>query len=169
MKTVVASLALFVLPVAGADISGVWKLEANIAEVHVNRLCTLKQVGKKLTGGCKNQTDEKILTGEVEGKNISWSYEADYQGQKMTLVYKGTLEPGSEIKGSITTEGAIGNFTAKKQSSGACGCGEMEGNEAPEYPCHLVLARSTQRRAIGPQLSGAIAASASAVHHDGVR
>jgi hypothetical protein len=115
MKTVVALLALSVLPVAGADISGAWKVEGDIAEVHVNRVCTIKQADNKLTGACKNQVNETVLTGEVDGKNITWKYDADYQGTQVTLVYKGTLESDSAIKGSITVEGALGNFTAKKQ------------------------------------------------------
>ncbi len=115
MKSLNSLLALIALPLAAADISGAWKLEGNVADVRINRICTIKQAGNKLTGACKNQMNELSLTGEVNGNNITWSYDADYQGQKLTLVFKGALEADAAIKGSITTEGASGNFTATKQ------------------------------------------------------
>ena len=115
MKIALTSLLLLTLPAAAADISGTWKLEGNIADVRINRVCTIKQAGAKLTGACKNQMNELPLTGEVSGNNATWSYDADYQGQKLTLVFKGALEADTAIKGSITTEGASGSFTATKQ------------------------------------------------------
>jgi hypothetical protein len=108
-------LLILSIPLAlAADVSGAWKVEGDIAGVHINRVCTIKQADTKLTGGCKNQTNELALTGEVNGNNITWSYEADYEGTKVTLVFKGTLEAGTSITGKIETPGASGDFTAKK-------------------------------------------------------
>src|SRR5579864_109163 len=115
MKTLLTALAMFAVPLAAADISGAWKVEGEIADVHVNRVCTIKQTGAKLTGACKNQSNELAMTGEVNGDKVTWTYDSDYQGQKVTLVYKGTLGPDGAMKGSISTEGAEGSFTAKKQ------------------------------------------------------
>jgi hypothetical protein len=115
MKTLLTALGLLVLPLAAADISGAWKVEGDIADVHVNRVCTIKQTGNKLTGACKNQMNELPMSGEVNGDKVTWTYDADYQGQKVTLVYKGTLESDGAMKGTIATEGAEGSFTAKKQ------------------------------------------------------
>lgn len=115
MKTLLALVTISVLLVAAADISGTWKLEGDIANVHVDRICTIKQVANKLTGNCKNPTSDVGLTGAVVGNSLTWTYVADYNGQKVTLVYKGTLESGTEIKGTITVEGASGTFAAKKQ------------------------------------------------------
>ncbi len=115
MKTLLTALAMFALPLAAADISGAWKVEGAIADVHVNRVCTMKQVGNKLTGACKNPTNELPMTGEVNGDKVTWTYDSDYQGQKTTLVYKGTLGPDGAMKGTIATEGVEGSFTAKKQ------------------------------------------------------
>jgi hypothetical protein len=115
MKTLLGLLALAALPVVAADISGAWKLEGDVADVHVNRVCTIKQSGNKLSGSCKNQMNELALTGEVNGQSVTWTYDSDYQGQKVTLVYKGTLESDAAIKGSIDASGASGSFTAKKQ------------------------------------------------------
>jgi hypothetical protein len=113
MKTLLL-LVLSVGPLAAADLSGAWKVEGDIAEIHINRVCTIKQSGDKLTGTCKNQMNELAMTGEVKGNSVTWTYDSDYQGQKVTLVYKGTLDGGT-IQGSIDTEGAAGKFTAKKQ------------------------------------------------------
>ena len=114
-KALLVWLALPVLPVVAADISGTWKVEADVANAHVNRTCILKQAANKLTGTCKGQTNEVTLTGKINGKDFTWTYTTDYQGQKLTLEYKGTLETDTAMKGSIAAEGATGTFTAKKE------------------------------------------------------
>ncbi|MBZ5621509.1 MAG: hypothetical protein LAQ69_22700 [Acidobacteriia bacterium] len=115
MKNLLILAALSALPVAAADISGAWKLEGDIAGVHINRVCAIKQADNKITGGCKNQTNELVLTGEVNGSNVTWKYDTDYEGTKVTLVFKGTIEEGASMKGSIEASGASGEFTAKRQ------------------------------------------------------
>ena len=114
-KALLVLLAVPALPVVAADISGTWKLEADIANAHVNRTCVLKQAATKLTGTCKGQTNEVTLTGEINGKKFTWTYTTDYQGQTLTLEYKGTLESDTAMKGSIAAEGATGTFIAKKE------------------------------------------------------
>jgi hypothetical protein len=115
MTTLLALLSVWALRVAAADISGTWKLDGNIANVHVDRICTITQVANKLTGHCKNPTSDVALTGEVDGSSVTWTYVADYEGQKLTLVYKGILESETAMKGTISTSGVSGDFTAKKQ------------------------------------------------------
>jgi len=110
-----APLIFCTLPLSAADISGAWKLDGNIADVHINRVCILKQTGNKLSGSCKNQMNDLALTGIVDGKNISWTYDSTYEGEKVTLVFKGTLESDAAMKGSIDTQGVAGAFTATKQ------------------------------------------------------
>ncbi len=107
--------ALVTLPLMAADASGTWKLEGDIAGVHISRVCTFKQSENKLTGSCKNQANDLPLTGSVKDKSITWSYDADYQGQKVTLDFKGQFESDTAIKGSIETQGVSGSFTANKQ------------------------------------------------------
>ena len=114
-KNLLILLALLIVPALAADVSGAWKLEGDIAGVHINRVCTIKQADNKITGGCKNQTNELALTGEVTGINVTWNYETDYEGTKVSLVFKGTVEAGTSMKGKIETTGTSGDFTAKRQ------------------------------------------------------
>jgi len=114
-KNLLILLSLSILPASAADVSGAWKLEGDIAGVHINRVCTIKQAENKLTGGCKNQTNELALTGEVNGNDVIWNYDTEYEGTKVTLVFKGTVEAGTSMKGKIETTGTSGEFTAKKQ------------------------------------------------------
>jgi hypothetical protein len=115
-KSLLFLLALSVPPAFAADdVAGAWKLVGDIAGVHIDRVCTIKQAGNKIAGSCKNQTNELALTGEVNGNNVTWNYDADYEGTKVTLVFKGTMEAGASIKGKIEASGASGDFTAKKQ------------------------------------------------------
>ena len=53
--------------------------------------------------------------GEAAAQGITWNYEADYEGTKVTLVFKGTVEAGTSITGKIESSGTSGDFTAKKQ------------------------------------------------------
>jgi hypothetical protein len=114
-KNLLFLLTLSILPACAADVSGAWKLEGDIAGVHINRVCTIKQADTKISGACKNPTNELALSGEVNGSNVTWSYDTEYEGSKITLVFKGTLEAGSSMKGKIETAGTTGDFTAKKQ------------------------------------------------------
>jgi len=114
-KNLLILLALSILPAAAADVSGAWKLEGDVAGVHINRVCTIKQAANKITGACKNQTNEVPLTGEVNEDKVTWNYDVDYEGSKVTLVFKGTIEAGTSMKGKIETTGTSGEFTAKKQ------------------------------------------------------
>ena len=67
MKIAIAMLVLGTLPAAAADLSGAWKLEGDVAGMHIDRTCAIKQTDNKLSGSCKNQASESTLTGAVEG------------------------------------------------------------------------------------------------------
>jgi hypothetical protein len=62
-----------------------------------------------------------MLTGELTGRDVAWKYEAPYQGVTVVLVFKGTMQSDSEIKGDITASDTSGNnaasgsFTARRQ------------------------------------------------------
>jgi len=114
MKKLLTLMAVSAMALAAADASGTWKLTGEIDGIAISRVCTLKQTDSKLTGTCKNDTNEVALTGEVKGNDITWQYEVDYDGSKIALVYKGTLDGGT-IKGSVDASGTGGSFTAQKQ------------------------------------------------------
>jgi hypothetical protein len=117
MKRSILVLAVTLLPAAAADVAGSWRLTGNIAGVAIDRACTIHQTENKIEGPCKNQVGEVVLHGEVDGKSVTWKYEAPYEGIKMMLVFRGTLESNSEIKGTIADADntVTGSFSAKRQ------------------------------------------------------
>lgn len=116
MKTLLLALTLAALPAAAADVSGVWKVEGDIAGNAVTPACTLKQAENKLSGSCKSELGDAPLKGEVDGKKVKFEYDIEYNGQKYTLVYLGELASDTELKGTIDVGVATGAFTAKKES-----------------------------------------------------
>ena len=113
--------ALTPFTAAAADLAGAWHLAGTIANVNIDRVCTIRQTGDKIEGPCKNQMGETALSGEVKGTDVSWKYDANFQGTTVHLVFKGTLISGAEIKGTISTAEAdgsyavTGSFDAKRQ------------------------------------------------------
>ena len=118
---ILAALAVTAIPAFCADVAGRWRLTGQIAEVAIDRLRTLRQTSNKIEGSCKNQAGEVMLSGEVDGKSVTWKYEAKYQDVPVLLVFQGSLESETEVKGSITASDLAGNnattgtFSAKKQ------------------------------------------------------
>jgi hypothetical protein len=115
MRKPFALLVLLVLPLAAADISGVWKVEGNIAGTDVSPVCTFKQADAKLTGVCKLvQAEEVAVTGQVDGNKVSFQYEVDYQGTHYVLIYTGVLDSDTAMKGGFTVGEGESTFIAKK-------------------------------------------------------
>lgn len=121
MKTILLVLVSAAIPAGAAEIAGTWRLTGRIADVNIDRVCTIRQTESRIQGACKNQTGETVLTGEVNGGDVTWKYESKYDGATVVLVFKGTLESDSAIKGAITASDTGGNnattgtFNARRQ------------------------------------------------------
>ena len=92
-----------------ADVDGVWKasFDTQIGEQHYTY--TLKADGEKLTGTAKNDMGEsKIEDGVVKGNDISFTENLNFQGQTITIKYKGKLD-GDQI--NFTRE--VGTFATE--------------------------------------------------------
>src|SRR5690348_16281700 len=112
--------SLFAMAAFAADVTGKWTAQVpgrggNTQDVTFN----LKADGGTLTGTVVTQRGEaNIEEGKVDGNNISFSQTMERGGNKVKIVYKGTVS-GSEIKFTRQTEGGQGRtaeFTAKKAS-----------------------------------------------------
>ncbi|MGA9040600.1 MAG: hypothetical protein WB421_08710 [Terriglobales bacterium] len=124
MKRLAIMLLFSVLPALAADnsVSGTWKVEGNVSGYAVDRLCTFKQDGNKLTGSChngdSNAPDEKPtpFTGDVKDKTVTWKYDVDWNGSTLTATYTGAWDGDSAMTGAIDVQpvNAAGTFTAKK-------------------------------------------------------
>ncbi len=92
-----------------ADVDGVWKatFDTQIGEQHYTY--TLKADGEKLNGTAKNDMGEtKIEDGVVKGNDISFTENLNFQGQPITIKYKGKLD-GDQI--NFTRE--VGTFATE--------------------------------------------------------
>jgi hypothetical protein len=121
-KVIVCLFVLICLPALADDVSGVWKVDGTVADMPVNTNCTLKQTDTAISGICKlsvgNTADQTLdIKGEIKDKQVTWTYQLDYEGTPYTLTYTGTLDSATSIKGSIAVDpsDSKGDFTAQKQ------------------------------------------------------
>ena len=116
MKLLLSLIILLALPLAAADVSGTWKAQVDIAGNQATPEFTFKQDGDKLTGTYKGMLGEAPITGTTDGKKITWTLKANFENTPITIVYTGTLESDTLIKGTVDFGGqADGTFTAKKE------------------------------------------------------
>jgi len=96
-----------------ASVGGKWKVQGSIAGNDVNSECTFTQTETDLAGTCVRAEGPVKITGKVNGKNVTWQYDIEYNGSPLTLKYDGAFDSG-KITGSITVVqfGAGGDFTA---------------------------------------------------------
>jgi hypothetical protein len=104
---IVVSTAAF-----GADITGTWTASFETQVGVQNYTYTFKVEGNKLTGRVKSQfSDGEIQEGTINGDDITFVENLDFQGMPLRIVYKGRVS-GDEIKLSrnvadIATEEAV--------------------------------------------------------------
>lgn len=116
------SLTAVVLALAtaafAADIDGTWTATFDTAIGEQHYTYTLKADGEKLTGTAKNDYGEnKIEDGVIKGNDLSFTENLNFQGQAITIKYKGTLD-GDQLNftrevGTFATE----KFAAKRQKA----------------------------------------------------
>jgi hypothetical protein len=119
MRSILLAVALLFMPsiAAAADVAGSWKVDGSIGEFPVDLVCTFKQDEARLTGVCAGRDiGELPFTGQTDGATVTWSYDVNFQGQQFSIVYSGTTDSATTMKGSIAVMGnPSGSFTAKKQ------------------------------------------------------
>jgi hypothetical protein len=96
----IAFVALFLAAsLYAADISGKWKGTAQAPNGTVERTFTFKVDGSKLTGETESEMLGKatINDGKIDGDNISFTINANFQGNEIKLEYKGKVV-GDQIK-----------------------------------------------------------------------
>jgi hypothetical protein len=117
--TVVLVAALTVITSAqGVNVTGTWLFDVQTGQGSGQPTVTFKQDGEKLTGHYSSQLlGEADFTGTVKGNAVHFNFDADLQGQKVDVVYDGTVEGGNAMKGSVNMAGGqlTGSFTAKKR------------------------------------------------------
>jgi hypothetical protein len=115
-RTLLAVLALlsFSILASAADVTGKWTAEVAGGRGAQTTTFTFKVDGSKLTGSVATQRgDSPITEGKVDGDNISFSQTLSFNGNDITMTYKGVVK-GDTIE--MTRDGGRGpmTFTAKK-------------------------------------------------------
>lgn len=119
MKTLVLSalVGIFAAAAWAADVTGKWVAQVPGRNGNQEMTMNLKQDGSALTGTISGgRGDQTISDGKVEGDNVSFVINVEFQGNKIAQNYKGTVS-GSEIKFTreVAGRGNPVEFTAKKQ------------------------------------------------------
>ena len=111
-----AVLALLAVATAfAADVTGTWTASFETQVGTQNYTYTFKVDGGKLTGTAKSNLGSGTISGgTVNGDDIAFVENLDYQGMPLEITYKGKIS-GDEIKFSRTVvEGINEDFVAKR-------------------------------------------------------
>jgi hypothetical protein len=94
-----ATAALVMLaPLYGADITGTWTASFDTQIGVQNYTYTFKVDGNKLTGTAKSDNGNvQIAEGMINGDDVSFVENLDFQGMPLRIVYKGKVM-GDQIK-----------------------------------------------------------------------
>jgi hypothetical protein len=113
---IIAALALLaVATVFAADVSGTWTASFDTQVGVQNYTYTFKVEGGKLTGTAKSNLGEgTISNGAVNGDDVSFVENLNYQDMPLQITYKGKIS-GDQIKFTRTvTEGVTEDLVAKR-------------------------------------------------------
>jgi opacity protein-like surface antigen len=115
---ITAALALLATAAAfAADVTGTWTASFETQVGTQNYTYTFKVEGGKLTGTTKSnlsETASAITNGIVNGDDISFTENLNYQGMQFQIPYKGKIS-GDEIKFTRTVvEGTPEDLVAKR-------------------------------------------------------
>ena len=117
MKQLVLMITTAALAIAAdVSVSGKWQVHMSVAGSDSDSTCTFAQKDNDLTGTCESDQGSKNVTGKVDGKKITWSYKADYNGTPLTVNFEGTLSSDDKIVGTTSTPefSVEGDFTATR-------------------------------------------------------
>jgi opacity protein-like surface antigen len=100
---------------AAADVTGTWTASFDTQVGPQSYTYTFKVTGGKLTGTAKSNLGEGTLeNGIVNGDDISFVENLNYQGMQLQIPYKGKIS-GDEIKFTRTViEGMSEDLVAKR-------------------------------------------------------
>jgi opacity protein-like surface antigen len=102
-RKVFTALAVFVLvslaSVQAADISGTWTASFDTQIGKQSYTYEFKVTGTQLTGKTKSDNAEsEIKDGKVEGDNVTFVENLNFQGMELKITYTGKIASDNEIK-----------------------------------------------------------------------
>jgi hypothetical protein len=98
------------------SLTGTWAVIADISGNQSEQTCTFTHKDTQLTGSCEGERGSVTITGKIEGKTVTWQFDTEYEGQRLTPVYTGTIESAEKVVGTVDVQGmgVSGEFTATK-------------------------------------------------------
>jgi hypothetical protein len=104
----------FGLAAFAADVDGTWTATINTPMGDANYVYTLKADGNTLTGSAKSEMGEmkmetQLKDGVINGSDISFTENLDFQGQAIAIKYKGKVN-GDKIE----FDREVGTFANEK-------------------------------------------------------
>src|SRR5260370_5535040 len=118
MKILLATFALlFASSAFGAqNLTGHWAIHNNIAGNENDQECGLVVTDNKISGSCKSQDKNLPVTGAVDGNQVTWQFQSEYNGSPLTLIYNATLDDSNKVAGTVEVQpfGITGDFTATR-------------------------------------------------------
>lgn len=111
---VLLALTTLTFSAQAPSLSGDWKVYSNIMGYETNLDCRWVQDGQDLSGTCKYGEAELKLQGRVEGESVSFQYQAEYEGQDLTVIHKGSIASATRVTGTVEVlpMGVTGDFAA---------------------------------------------------------
>lgn len=113
-------LAIALIPVVvtaqPASVAGKWEINGTVGGTQTYSECNFTQKDADLTGTCEGDQGPKEITGKVDGKSVSWQLNAQWEGQTLTVYYKGSLQSPEKITGTVDVQplSVSGEFTATR-------------------------------------------------------
>jgi FlaG/FlaF family flagellin (archaellin) len=118
-RPVFAAAALIVLAIglgaAQASVAGKWNVSVQFDQGSGAPTVVFKQDGETLSGTYSGQLGEYPLEGTLKDGKITFRVKVNVQGTELELVYSGTLESETTMKGTVDLGGmGSGTWTGKK-------------------------------------------------------
>jgi hypothetical protein len=111
---VLLAAALCAAAAEPASLTGQWTVKTAVMGNENESQCRLEQQGEELSGACETRRGKVEVRGHVKGAEVRWSYKAEYEGNPLTVVYKGKIEAPGKLAGAVTVDeySIEGEFTA---------------------------------------------------------
>jgi hypothetical protein len=111
-----ASVALL-LTEPQSPVAGKWKVSSNVGGTSSEQACTFTQKDDVVAGTCEGDSGPLPVSGKVDGKNVTWQFNTQWEGQTLTVIYSGALESATKITGRVDVQplNVSGDFTATQE------------------------------------------------------
>jgi hypothetical protein len=110
------AVAAAIVIVQTTSVAGKWEINANVGGTSSYIVCTFTQKDADLTGTCEGEQGPREITGKVDGKSVTWQFNTQWEGQTLTVYYKGTLQSPEKMTGTVDVQplSVNGDFTATR-------------------------------------------------------